>query len=135
MKLIESGYLFGIFDYLNYQDEGESSYYLINFFGKGENYSSESLNEVFKDVLHKNIDESLIGPFSDLEELKNFAFKLCQAQSACGVVLVSKNEYNIHLEKSSDFDELFSYLYESGERMENLERGPDKKGIFDKLFH
>ena len=138
MKELES--IVGIYNFFNPQplEQSESYYYLLYILDeKGALELDEAkalFNENFKSdivlISHKN--SKLIGPFSTVEKLDQYAFALCEHYNAAKINLLSVDEYNGLLENHQEAELFHKDVLEKGNVITNIER--KKKGILSRFF-
>ena len=79
------------------------------------------------------LEEGVVGPFTDLENIQKFSFNLCQKLGNHGASLVSLEDYNELLAASYKVEDLKQKLEEKGSFIKNPEAG--KSGLFNKIFN
>lgn len=139
MKELES--IVGIYNFFNPQplEQSESHFYLLYLLdenGAIELDEAKTLfNERFKSELiqigHKN--SKLIGPFSTIENLEQFAFAICEFYNAAKINLLSVDEYNNLLENHQEAHSFHQDILVKGNVITNIER--KKKGILSRFFN
>lgn len=92
----------------------------------------ENLEVCYREFSDSEIHPYYIGPFSDMETLGRFAFKVCQERGKDRVRLIDNEEYNQVLESCNDRQAFVSALENVGQSLENLEA--PKKGFLGKIF-
>lgn len=138
MKELES--IVAIYNFLNPQplEQSENYYYILYLLdekGALELDEAKALyNENFKSDLvpisHKN--SKLIGPFSTVEKLDQYAFALCEHYNAAKINLLSVDEYNSLLENHQEAELFYKDVLVKGNVITNIER--KKKGILSRFF-
>ena len=115
----------------NNQDEFRpASYGVVYFFSEEGHLETDFLKEMSKSIPaadHLNLT------FPSLDDLKDFAIRVCQEFQAREVQVISVQDYNIGLDGAKDiqgFREIFRHF---GETVINPEQ-TKKKGLFGKLF-
>lgn len=132
-KVFKEGVV-GIYQNQSYSVEEGSFYYLTHLFDEKGHLDYDQIVQLYNDqYTHPCHGRKSIGPFESLEELNKFSFKLCEEFDFSFISLISSGEYNAVLESVVDADELLAKLVQSGNILENIDRG--KKSIFKKLFH
>ncbi len=66
-------------------------------------------------------DDQTIGPFQNIEELKRFAYLLCQDLNLSMVKLISVDEFNQACCSFSKKSEILAHIDEVGDTLENLD--------------
>tara|TARA_R110002072_G_scaffold1989_2_gene16296 strand:- start:19954 stop:20358 length:405 start_codon:yes stop_codon:yes gene_type:complete len=111
--------------------------YLISYIFDERGYTDEeTLNEIYKEVIGKEaglLSEGRVGPFSSMEEIQKYSFKVCQEVGASCVQILGSEDVNTALEKSFNGTDLINGLWELGNRMENPD-AQNSKGLLGKIF-
>lgn len=106
-----------------------ASYGVVYFFSEQGFLEKDLLKEMSKSVPeadHENLT------FLNLDDLKSFAFRVCQEVSEREVRLMSVQDYNIGLDGAKDLKSFQTVFSKYGEVVVN--EAVRKKGLFGKLF-
>ena len=134
-----------IFAFLTHPTEGEgevyskqtqSNYFIVHIWNDHGIVEHEILKSVAKDFIGRLKGEqfrSFIGPFANLEDLKQFCHYLMNELKINKLTLFSRDEYNRAIEEVNSKDELNSFFAQAGEVIENVHRTA-KKSFFDRVF-
>ncbi|MCB9063323.1 MAG: hypothetical protein H6622_17490 [Halobacteriovoraceae bacterium] len=113
------------------------NYYLYYIFGHNGPVEEDLLLEEFKYVSDLDVDSykkfRIVGPFPDVEVLKNFCLKICKSINKTSISLVMVEEYNSFIEEHHSLEGIVNnfFLIGTSFRVEGTEK---RGGIFNKLF-
>ena len=115
-----------------HQDEEfkPASYHVVYFFNEQGFLDQKELQELSKTV--PEADHTALT-FLNLDDLKQFALRVCQELNAPDVQLISVQDYNIGLDGAKDLASFQGIFQKYGEKIIN-EAAQKKKGLFGKLF-
>lgn len=136
--------IFVIYSYLSREDLGlerieneASAYYLLHVFEENSLLNRDELVKIYNDTaplkLPAEIPAGYIGPFESLEGLNQYAFALCDRQSANQIALVSLDDFNETIKTVNTPSDFKQTLLEHSNVIANPDKDK-KKGIFGKLF-
>lgn len=111
---------------------GSPEYFCYLLFDDQGQVERENLELTFKEFSDSPIHPYYLGPFTDVDTLSRFAFKVCLERGKDRVRLISHEEYNQVLESCNDRQALITGLEKVGQSLENLEA--PKKGLLGKIF-
>lgn len=114
-----------------------SNEYVVSYIFDDRGYADEeTLFSSYKEITSTEpdlISEGRIGPFSSMELLQKFAFRVCQEMDAPCVQILNSEDVNKALDKSFSTSDFVSGLWESGNRMDNPD-AQNSKGLLGKIF-
>lgn len=120
--------------YMKSNENDLIKYRILYFFNELGTLNPIELVKCFEGIYGKKIEnETLIGTFESFEELSRYCFSVSDYYNARSVNIVSIEEFNFLIEKSSNISEFVSHVENTGEQMKN----PDsrKSGFFKNMFH
>lgn len=140
--MLNNKFVIGVYGHLRHSGTQESrvkaldsSYYLIHIFGDNGPIDFETLDKIYHEHYCQfiNINNCKhIGPFDGLEELNKYLYSLCDEMSLSKINIVSVEEYNLIIEKSSSVEELKNNLEDSSSYIECS--SIKKNGLLGRLF-
>lgn len=113
---------FAIYTYLH-EDQIDGigpGYYIIQLFDERGYCDRETLEEVYVESFHSELQGPFVGPFEGVSHIRDYCFRLSTFLKG-KVFLISVEDYNQVLDKSSDSSELLESIRESGQEIEDLE--------------
>jgi len=121
----------GIYNYLTTDMLGTSArkaaYYLVYLI------TEKGILNVFELGLVDNM-ETRLGPFEELEDLHQFASRLCEKLAVKTLQLISVEEYNQIMSKREDGPRLYENLMSGGTFLERPENTKKRPSILGKMF-
>ncbi len=107
-----------------------ASYHVVYFFNEQGFLDRSMLQELSKAV--PSADHAALT-FLNLDDLKEFALRVCEELNVSDVQLISVQDYNIGLDSTKDLASFQGIFQKYGEKIIN-ETAQKKKGLFGKLF-
>ena len=113
----------------------KEGYYIVYLCAKDGIIETDQLKNFLgtKNILEYN-NHTLFGPYSDLNDLKQTSYTICEKIKASSVNLISIEEFNNLVTNTFHGSKLFDALLTSGDSMKNLDSSL-KKGILEKIFN
>lgn len=113
---------FAIYTYLH---EGQLNgvspgYYIIHIFDDRGYCDREVLEEVYVESFHSDLEGQFVGPFDGVSHIRDFCFRLSTSLKS-KVFLISVEDYNQVLEKSSESSDLLDEFRTSAQEVEDLD--------------
>ena len=110
-------------------------YFIIKSWSSNSLLPLTSLEKIYIDIYSEPAVplEDKLGPFSSIDEIKKFGYKLCLEVEASKVYFLSLDDYNETMEKIHLIKDFPGVLLAKAEFLENLER-QNKSNIFDRIF-
>ncbi len=130
-------FIVGIYNYYEEHITGKTGYYIIHLFGNSDALELAPVDDVLSETLLKDIDttyEGVIGPFTNLSEMNQFVFAMCEISSADWVGMISVKEYNQVLDSTNTLEDYKTALVANVNVMENINKKNGSKNIIKKMF-
>jgi hypothetical protein len=111
-------------------------YYIINILKVGVELDTKVINFCFQSLFDTppSPDSGQIGPFSELNDVSSFAYKICEETQSKSVSLIGLGQYNEALIHSKNKEEFREKLETLGESLTNLEDEAGMKTLFKRVF-
>lgn len=112
--------------------EVKSHYKIVHFFSEVGPVSKKTMDDIYNRHT-QNFDE-MNYYFNSLDELGDFAIKVCVELSAPEIFILSAQDYNIGLDSCNDVRSFREIFRRYGTCITNPESGSKKKNLFNKFF-
>ncbi len=113
-----------------------SNYYILNVFDKNREIDWDILTETFKDLFLDDCEikgEGPLGPFDNLTSLNRFSFEVLKKLKAKTVHLLSAEEFNSIIERSSSACDFKKIIEGNSKKIENISQKRNSS-IFQRFF-
>lgn len=126
------------FKSFNTPDGATSLYEVLHFFSESSDLPEDLLENVYRDHFGDEYDSqksnSLRFYFHSLDDLGEFALKVCEQVHVSEVLILSSDDYNLAIESCYDLKGFRDVFRRNGTSIVNSSLSSGKKNIFGKLF-
>ena len=92
-----------------------------------------SLYESLMGVKALGQTEELIGPFQNVEEVRRFAYLLCQRENFDEVFLLPMDDFNDSVKYCTSLEDLITRIHQKSDRLENLDVSKSRS-LFERIL-
>ncbi len=101
----------------------DSAFYFITYIFSENGVEDEAYVKSLYDEMFADRDikvKNYIGPFYSLDEINKYSYMLCEKLNVKQASLISVQDYNLFMEKSTSIFDLKKYLIQDGNILKNL---------------